>query len=200
MAFQSVPNGVEIKLLGEYNSIPLVNVFNVIDVATPTTTRLTQIGNTFALWVQTYLLPIMSGGYFARQIVVTALTASTGPQVTINLTGYQGGQVTAQIGANSAAVLSWRTASIGRSYRGRTYVGALVVNELADSQTIAGAAQVSLLNAGTHLISDLAAIGVILSVLSRVANGVARITGILSEIVSVIVDSKLDSQRRRDAN
>jgi hypothetical protein len=76
----------------------------------------------------------------------------------------------------------------------------LVVNELTDSQTVSGAAAASLANAGAQLIAALNAIGVVLSVLSRVANGVQRITGILSAITSLIVDTRLDSQRRRDAN
>lgn len=201
MTFQSVPDGVEIVLNGTYNSIPLVNVFNVKDVATPSPARLAAIEALVFTWAQTYLLPLMSGGYFLNSITLTALTLSTGPQVQVfHSTGNQGTQTTAQIGANSAAVLSWRTANIGRSFRGRTYVGGLVVNELTDSQTISSAAIASLANAGTQLITTLQTLGVVLSVLSRVANKVARVTGILTEIVSVIVDTKLDSQRRRDAN
>jgi len=37
-------------------------------------------------------------------------------------------------------------------------------------------------------------------VLSRYAAGVLRVTGLLTEIISVIVDTKVDSQRNRTAN
>jgi len=201
MAFQSVPNGVEIVLNGVQNGVPIVNVFNVIDVTTPTIARLTTIADTVKTWWDASLAPILNTSYVLQSIKVTALTASTGPQyIATYSSGNQGTNSGGEAAANAAAVISWRTAAIGRSYRGRTYVGALSEGEIDSAQTIAGATQTALLSAGTSLITALDGISCVLAVLSRYAAKVLRVTGILTEIISVVVDNKVDSQRRRTAN
>jgi hypothetical protein len=201
MAFQSVPNGVEIVLNGVQNGIPIVNVFNVIDVTTPTIARLTTIATTVKTWWDASMAPILNTSYVLQSIKVTALTAATGPQfIQTYSSGNQGTNSGGEAAANAAAVISWRTASIGRSFRGRTYVGALSEGEIDSAQTIATATQTALLSMGTSLITALAGISCVLAVLSRYAAKVLRVTGILTEIISVVVDNKVDSQRRRTAN
>jgi hypothetical protein len=50
------------------------------------------------------------------------------------------------------------------------------------------------------LLSGLAAVGQTLVVVSRFADKVARVTALVTEIVALIVNTKIDSQRRRTAN
>lgn len=201
MAFQSVPNGVEIVLNGVQNGVPVINVFNVKDEDEPTPARLTTIADQTKTWFNTYYKPLLHTSYTLQSIKVTALTAATGPQVNITYpSGNQGTSAGAAAAANAAAVISWRTASIGRSFRGRTYVGALGAPELVTAQSLDPSSQSALLSAGVNLIELLGDIGLVLSVLSRYAAGVLRVTGLLTEIINVFVDSKVDSQRRRTAN
>lgn len=201
MAFQSVPDGVEVVLSGVQNGIPVVNVFNVQDTETHDEARLEEIADTFKTWWSTYLAPVLHTSYTLQSIKATNLTSSAGPQVTRAYTtgnvGTQGGDPSA---GNGAVVLSWRTANIGRSFRGRTYVGAMASDQLATAQTVDPSVLTAYLSAGTQLIDALDGIGAKLAVLSRFVAGVLRVTGLLTEIISVIVDNKVDSQRRRTAN
>jgi len=201
MPFQTVPDGVEIVLNGVQNGVPIVNVFNVRDEAAPEPERLLEIADATKDWWDTYLKPLLHTSYTLQSIKVTALTSSTGPQVEANYTtgnvGTQGGDPSA---ANGAAVISWRTASIGRSFRGRSYIGAMGSDQLTTAQTIDPSVLTAYASAGTSLIDAMQAIGAVLCVLSRYALGVQRIAGLLTEIIGIVVDNKVDSQRRRTAN
>lgn len=201
MAFQSVPDGVEIVLNGVQNGTPVINVFNVKDTTAPEPERLLEIADAVKDWWDTYLAPVLHTSYTLQSIKVTALTDSTGPQVEAS---YTSGNVGLQTGdpsaGNGAAVISWRTSSIGRSFRGRSYIGAMGSDQLTTAQTIDPSVLTAYASAGTHLIDAMTAIGAVLSVLSRYSSLVLRVTGLLTEIVSVIVDNKVDSQRRRTAN
>jgi hypothetical protein len=102
--------------------------------------------------------------------------------------------------ANAAVVASLRTGVAGRSFRGRTFIGALPASVLTTAQTISGASANIYNDMITDLIDALTGISATLSVLSRIANGVFRVVGLLTEIIEVIVNTNIDSQRRRTAN
>lgn len=201
MATQFVPDGVEVVLNGIQNGVPIVNVFHVQDTATLDEARLGVICDAVKAWWDTYLAPLLHTSYTLQSIVATALESTGGPQVTraysTGNVGTQGGDPSA---ANGAVVLSWRTGLIGRSYRGRSFIGAMASDQLASAQTVDPSVLTAYLSAGTQLIDAIDAIGAKLAVLSRFAAGVLRVTGLLIEIISVIVDNKVDSQRRRTAN
>lgn len=201
MAFQPIPDGVEVVFHGVQNSTPVVNVYNVRDTGVLDTSRLTEIGNTFKDWWDDFVKPIQVDSYILQDITVTAQEVSTGPQVVLNFTtGNTGTNTNVDAAGNAAAVISWRTASIGRSYRGRTYIGALGAGALVNAQTLDSAALIALAAAGTGLLDALEAVGATLAVLSRFALGIQRLTGVLTDIIGIVVDSKVDSMRRRTAN
>jgi len=201
MAFQAVPDGVEVVFKAIQNSVPVVNVYNVRDTTTHSESRLLEIGNTFLDWWHASLQPIISNSYVLQEVVITSLELATGPQVSISLsTDNQGDLTGEQVAGNAAAVISWRTSSIGRSFRGRTYVGGLDAAATDTAQAMSPSFASALAAAGVDLIDALNGIGAILAVLSRFALGVQRVTGLLTDIISVIVDTKIDSQRRRTAN
>jgi len=201
MAFQAVPDGVEVVFHATQNTIPIVNVYHVRDTTSLTTARLEQIADIFKDWWDTFMAPILNPSYVLNDITVTALEASTGPQVIRSYTtSNQGTNSGGEAAANAAAVISWRTASIGRSYRGRTYIGALTESTIATAQTIDSSAVTAIADAAQGLLDALEGIGVALAVLSRFALLVKRATGVLTDIISFIVDNKVDSMRRRTAN
>jgi len=201
MAFQSVPEGVEIVLHGIQNTVPVVNVLHVRDTTEPTVDRLIEIATATKEWWDTFVAPIQNPSYVLQDITVTAMTEATGPQyIQSYSTGNQGTNAGGEAAANAAAVISWRTNSIGRSFRGRTYIGALSEGEIDSAQTLASGTVTALIDAGIGLVDAMTAIGAVLSVLSRYADKVLRVTGLLTEIIALIVDNKIDSQRRRTAN
>ena len=201
MVFQPVPDGVEVVFDGVQNGVPVVNVFNVLDTESHDEARLGEIADTFKDWWDTFVAPMQSTSYILQSIKATNLTSSAGPQViraySTSNTGTNGG---GEAAGNAAAVISWKTAAIGRSFRGRTFVGALAETELSTAQSLDSATVTALLSAGTNLLDALDAIGAKLAVLSRIAAGVVRVAGLLTEIIAVVVDNKVDSQRRRTAN
>jgi hypothetical protein len=97
-------------------------------------------------------------------------------------------------------VISWRTGAIGRSFRGRTYIGGLDGAATITAQSVSTSFAGAIAAAASDLIDRLQTYGAALAVLSRYASKVLRVTGLLTEIISVLVDTKIDSQRRRTAN
>lgn len=201
MAFQSVPDGIEVVFKAIQNGVPIVNVYNVKDTSPHTLTLLNSWIALFETWWHANLQPILNNSYVLQEIVATSLVLSTGPQASASLTtGNQGALTGTQEAGNAALVVSWRTASIGRSYRGRTYVGGLDSAAIATAQQVTSSFATAISAAYAALVTVVQGFGGTLSVLSRYLSGALRVVGVLTEITSLIVDLKIDSQRRRTAN
>jgi hypothetical protein len=102
--------------------------------------------------------------------------------------------------ANAALVASLRTNFTGRSFRGRFYLGGLGQGILQDAQNATTVFATDFANTFANFIAGLNTINKTLVVVSNYANKVLRITALATEVISIIVDTKLDSQRRRTAN
>lgn len=201
MPFQPVVDGIEVVLKAVQNGVPIVNVYNVQDTETHDAARLGEIADVFHTWWVDNLKPILNNSYVLQSITATNLTSSAGPQVVRSYTtGNQGDLTGEQVAGNAALVISWRTALIGRSFRGRTYVGGLDGAATDTAQNVSSAFASAIGTSATNLIDALNTAGAALAVLSRFVGGVLRVAGLLTEIISVIVDTKIDSQRRRTAN
>jgi len=201
MTFQAVPDGIEVVFKATQNGIPIVNVYNVKDTSTHDTTLLTAYCDAFFTWWQTNMKPILNNTYVLNQIVATSLELSTGPQVAVStITNNVGDLSGTAVAANAAAVISWKTASIGRSFRGRTYMGGLDQAAMSTAHLITTGFVGGLLDAAAALLDAVVTVGGVLAVLSRFADKAIRVTGLLTEIIAIFVDQKVDSQRRRTAN
>lgn len=201
MAFQAVPNGVEVVFNATQNSVPIVNVYHVQTPSAIDDTVLLEISEVFFDWWQTSCQAALHNSYVLNTIVAKDLSVANGHEVvTILTTDNTGGAGDDPAAANAALVLSWRTANTGRSFRGRSYMGGLPNAVLADAQHMGTGETAAWATRAADLIDALETAGYVLAVLSRVAAGVQRITGLLTQIISVVVDTKLDSQRRRTAN
>lgn len=201
MPFIPTPNGISVVLKATQNGIPIVNVFHVDNGGTPTTTDLTDVATVFFDWWQAWMQPNIHTSYVLSEIVAKDISIINGSESIINLTTDNAGTgLGVAAAANAAVVISWRTALTGRSYRGRTYVGGLPQAWLTSAQNISVEAASAFADAFQELIDALTVAGKVLCVLSKFALGVARTIGVLTEIISLIVDTKVDSQRRRTAN
>jgi len=195
------PHCIEVKAIGEQNGIPYVGVWHVDNGATVGDVDLQDVADVVEDWFKTYPLPYMHESFTLNQIVSTDVSSAGGHQVVNNLTsGNVGGNTSDPANAAASVVLSWRTSRIGRSYRGRTYMGALPAVSLEDAQNVTSGIVTAYATHATNLIDAIDGIGKTLVVLSKFAAGVARLAGVMTEIISVIVDSKVDSQRKRNAN
>jgi hypothetical protein len=139
--------------------------------------------------------------YTLQNFTATDISVENGQQTVLPAGSTNAGSATGTAAAaNAAACVSLRTAYTGRSFRGRTYFGGLAQSTLNSAQTMPTITAASYATLMTDLIDGLSAVGQTLCVLSRVAAGVVRVTGLLTEVISVLCDTKIDSQRRRTAN
>lgn len=200
MPFQAVTHGIQVKLLMTQNGVRMENVWNVDYGAAVTPTGLFLVGNVFDTWVNTsYLLRIHNSIKF-DQIICTDISVPNGAQDTrqpLATQGFAGGDAGA---GNAAFVASLRTISTGRNFRGRTYMPGIPVTQFQDAQHTTVACAASVNTCFNDLLAALVAAGFKLCVLSRYLNNALRAVGLLTEVISIITDTKVDSQQRRTAN
>lgn len=201
MAFIPNPTGVEVRIVGEQNGVPVVNVLHVNVGATPTEAICQSVCGVFMSWFSTYMANFLHSSYTLTKLVGKSLASDAAPFYelipTTGNVGLNGGSPAA---ANVALVASFGTGLTGRSFRGRMYLGALPQVFIADAQHVTSGITSDWIDALAALIDALDMAGYTLSVFSKFVNGVARTVGILTEIVSIAVNTKVDSQRRRTAN
>jgi len=161
-------------------------------------TDLQDIADIFASWVVSELLPILCDDLVINTIKASDLTTQFSP-VAVSITGLpasgsvSGSPLTNQV----AAVVSYKTAARGRSFRGRNYVPGAPVNSL---QT---ATELTVTFVG-NLVAAYQSLGIALGsanfnhvVLSRQENGVRRTNGVATIITDYIGRTALGTQRRR---
>ena len=196
---QLVPNSVKIEINATGNGIPVVNIVHAKFVSAPTDADLLSVADAVQDWYQANK-GNFHPTYVLQNVTVTDLSVANGHQVISNTVSGAGTGIGAAAANNVAVCASLRTLNTGRSFRGRMYFGGLAAGTLESSTSIAGATAAAYANMATDLIDALDAVGAVMCVLSRVAAGVLRVVGLMTEIVGVIVDTKIDSQRRRTAN
>lgn len=201
MVFQPVPRGIKIELNAVQNTVPIVNVLHVQMATAVTPTMLEDIAAATAVWYDELLREQLHSSYVLENITTTDISVENGQQYILTTIANPAGAVSgAAAAANAAACISWRTAYTGRSFRGRTYIGGLPQVYLSTAQSLSVSAQEAFGVVAAGLIDTLEAIGATLVVVSRIAAGVQRVTALATQIISIIVDQKVDSQRRRTAN
>lgn len=201
MPFQPIPNGIKIEFNALQNGIPIVNVFHVVMGTTVDDTALQEVTDAALVWYDEDLRGGLSSSYVLQNVTATNMSVENGHQyINTSIANPAGAVAGAAAAANAALCVSWRTVNTGRSFRGRTYFGGLPQSALANAQTFDTTYAAGYSAAAFNLIDVLEAIGATLVVVSRVANGIQRITALATEIIGVIVDNKVDSQRRRTAN
>lgn len=200
MALGIVPNGIKVELNGVQNGVPVVNRFYVTKTSAPTSGDLDDvIVATLAFW-NTYK-GFLHPSYTLANITATDVHVANGTQTILPLTtGNVGVATGSAMAANAAMCCSLRTNQTGRSFRGRFYIGGMSSLIQQDAQNFTTAAAGALAPLFADFIDALNAINMTLVVVSNYANKVLRTVALATEIISIIVDTKIDSQRRRTAN
>ncbi len=200
MALGIVPNGMKIEMNYTQNGIPVVNRFYVTKTSAPTSADLDDaITATLAFYndIKAYQHPTL----ILQNITATDVHVANGTQTILPLTTSNVGTGTGTAAAaNAAQCASLRTSFTGRSFRGRFYFGGLCNTSLSDAQnwsTIQSAALAGFLD---DFITALGVINQTLVVVSNYSAKVVRVVALATEVISIIMDTKVDSQRRRTAN
>lgn len=151
-------------------------------------------------WVGTQLYPSLSNALSLTEVFVRDLTVADGPQFTgVPTVPVLGGQAGSALPGNCAVVASFRTGLTGRSRRGRNYVAGITELE-ANQNLISPALRNSIQAAYDNLLAPsgpFGASGAAWVVFSRIALGVERVNGLPTFVSAVLVDNRIDSQRRR---
>jgi hypothetical protein len=157
-----------------------------------------SLAATFKTWWDSNIKAIFTHHSNLAEIRVTDLTTQSSPGITY-VTGLpiSGTHSTGTPEPNNVtAVISWRTALRGRSYRGRTYIPGLSSDQVDGNSLVSGFVT-SLQAAGNALITAIPTSEHRLVVCSKFSNNAPREYGITTDIVSCRVDTYVDSMRRR---
>lgn len=200
MPFLATPRGIEAKLIMSQNGVPVVNVWHVKAAGSVTTADLTSVLGQFDSWLTASYANIIQPSILFVEWVVTDISVAGGAQVTGTPGTANGQALGIQSAANAAFVASLRTGLSGRSNRGRTYVPGISQSVIVDAQHVSTTYATAVNASFVTLISALTLAGYKLCVLSKYLDKVLRAAGLLVEIVQIITDTKIDSQRRRTAN
>lgn len=200
MALGIVPNGIKIEWNATQNTVPIVNRVFVTMSAPPSSGDLDDAIVAALAFFNDYK-GLCHPTYVLNNITATDVSVANGTQTILPLvTDNVGTGAGAAAAANAALVASLRTNFTGRSFRGRFYLGALLASSLVNAQTYNASLAGDFGDVFMDFIDALAAINMTLVVVSNFASGVVRVVALATEIIAIIVDTKIDSQRRRTAN
>lgn len=197
MAFIPIPNvsmhTVNYTWLGQQ----VQNVFHVLHGDVPTVGGIGAVNDVIVNWWTTELEPHVSSQVEARSVIGTSQHVANGPQVTTAFpSGSVGQELSPSMPSGTTVAVSWRTGFSGRSFRGRTYHVGLVESQVTDN-AITAATHTLLIADYAQLVTDLATTDTPLVIASRYTNNAPRVTGVATVVLSVLIDTFIDSQRRR---
>lgn len=162
----------------------------------PTTGDLATLVTQGHSWYAATLKSLIYSSTSLKSIIATDQTVQGGPQAitTYNEAGTASGGL---IPVGTPLVVSLRTALRGRSYRGRVYVSGLSSTFLTDAANISSGYAASFGSAFLTLLSSLATAGFDIVVASKQHNGAVTSPAATNPVIAFVVDTFLDSQRRR---
>lgn len=198
MAFQPVAATALAELVFDLDGEVTENTLYFRKPNAYTLADLTDLATKLRTWWTTLMQPAISNACALTSIKCTSLNDQTGPQfiLTAGLPA-AGADPSDAVPNNSAFVVTFRTALIGRSFRGRNYIGGIPETVVDTSRILpATATYFRDAYAGIPGIVTAAHLWV---VVSRTVNGVIQMpTALTNPVISVdVVDTVMDSQRRR---
>jgi hypothetical protein len=198
MAFIPTPGAVRTALVQSYDNQTIVNTLWGYKNAVISPTDLDNMNGVAILWWQTNILPYVGAGMTLNSCTSYDQSAADAPSLTELVTsGNQGTYTGAPLPGNVSIVISFRTANRGRTSRGRMYIGGLTAQAQGAANEITSGFRTAMINAAVDLVAKLAFVGFQHVVVSHFANKAPRTTGLVQPVTGQVVDTLLDSQRRR---
>lgn len=199
MAFVPVPNTIMLESIYEWNGQTVENTsyFEFAEGA-PTLVQVSDFLDQVSTLIQEELLPLLNETIALVRLVGTLLTAIDSFSYTLNISPPVAGSSAGESMPNNVTYcISFLTAARGRSFRGRNYVPGLG-NGQVDGNNIVSTTRTGLLAFYTALSALAIDNSFEMVVVSRMADGVARTTGVTTGITGFTTfDTTVDSQRRR---
>lgn len=208
MPFIPVPGVLQVNL--QYGALgePFENTLYFEKAGAWTGTEMGELGLSLHDWWVASMAPIFPTGVSLINIKMTDLTTATSGGMDYGTDLPESGTVNDEIAPlNVAPCISIRTASRGRSNRGRNYISGLGVGSIANN-TIVGTAMTALVAAYNGLFSVATDNGCVPVVVSRYSgvdpvthDPIPRAEGVTTPVTGYsFTDNVVDSQRRRLPN
>lgn len=197
MPFIPLPLGIRVAVEFIKDGSLVVNVHHVTTALPITTVNLTALAMVFRNWWTTTGKAQANAGTALSRVVVTDVSVASGLQV-ISAPGLPEAGTIAGVDtpSNVALALSWRTGYSGRSFRGRTYFAPLQAGDVATNY-VSVSRVASIQAAYATLRTNLATAGYPLVIASFYNNGAPRAAGVATPVTELIVNTRVDTQRRR---
>jgi len=198
MAFIPVPSVAKAALVYTFTGQQVVNTLYFRQDSAWGTDDLTLLAESLVDWHLSHLKAVLSANIGLTAVECTDLSSENGAVITEVVNPIEYGSLSgASAPANVAAVVTFRTALRGRSFRGRNYVGGLAMSQLGNAVDLDGAAVTAILAAYSLLSEVETATSATHVVVSRYHAGAARSEGIGTTVSAYTMDAHVDSQRRR---
>lgn len=198
MAFISTPNSIQLcfDFVTASQLWQFCLVFKKIAgiLAPADLTTMSGIGSA---WWTSDLAAVMTTDNVLRQVRATDVSIEGGGVSTATV-GTAGAIAPPMLPLGTPIVVSLRTLKRGRSYRGRVYLsGVAEANRSSPTDLTAGFAGITLPARFAALQANAFAAGFDMSVASKQHNGLPTIPAEVNKVVAFVIDTHLDSQRRR---
>lgn len=198
MAFQSVPNTVEIVLNFLQSGKPAVNVLHAYRSAGYDQAQLDGIAAAMDALVSSNLLPEMTPTQSYVGITVKGLTNSSDLSSSNSDHAGTGAEMAVALPGNVSLCLTLRTGLTGRSARGRIYTLSPHDTDMATPDTVLTVYRDAIVAAYQSLLDRLLLIGWTPVVVSRFHDKVQRPVGVVYPITQLVArNTRVDSQRNR---
>jgi hypothetical protein len=196
MSLPPVTDVAKVELIAQLGGHEVVNIFHVHNTGGWDTPTLTDLQTLFATWLVEEYSPPLSNEVSWTDIISTDLGVADGAQVSGALS-QDGGYADTSLPANVALVASWRTGYSGRSFRGRTFLFGIPSARQESPQKVTSAFASAIQGVMAALLDRLADASQELVVVSYFHDSAPRVTPIATTITNVLVNTQLDTQRRR---
>jgi len=204
MPFIPAANTARIEMVFSQGGQIVENVYHVEFASAPDPTMLIDMAEVFKNWWNTNVQPYAANTLSLNVIKARDLTTEAGSAIEYT-TGLpiSGASAVQPLPNGSTLAIKWTTGLAGRSFRGRTYHLGLVTSELVDPNHISSGFQTTLAGAYQALITAVEGTTNNLVVASfyhgvdSLGKPIPRAAAVLTVIDNAVVNSTLDSQRRR---
>lgn len=200
MAFPFLNGVIRVVLTFGFDGEPSINVHFVL-LRTPVSpipaATLLSVANVFRNSLDVFWKPEMGDLWQLDNVTSTDWSDEDGEQIATDAAlPVVGTEVSEEVPASVCLVVSHRTDRTGRSRRGRTYLPGLTEGNVGGNVVDAGAVTAAA-NYFADLDTDLDALSADLVVYSLVTGGADRVTPVATIVTSRIINTRVDTQRRR---
>lgn len=196
MALPSASNTIKVAINGVLTGQECINVFHFKAPSSVTEALMDNLAADVETWLDSFKA-LVTSSWSCTSVTLTDLTTSSGLSKTYGFSTKTGTLSGAPKPNNVSAVVTSRTNSRGRSFRGRTYIGGVGDNSTDTTLDLDPTWMSSVASVFVSLLNSSAFHSCVISIVSYFANKVVRGAAVVTPITAFSMDSHIDSQRRR---